>query len=212
MGKCGKLIFFVLSILSAVAFYYYFGDELSGHTILWSELENHKDLVAVTPNTEKQFGSILVSRDSASSLSSETLDSLLIQYGVDPKGMSEVQQKVDLLLKLSSPEFWRKNYALHPKKARIKTWLWVHDRYLNQAAALYEEFKEDGMKKRKLRKKLAKFTKKLGGHSGYEEAMMFKFMIEHLKMEDDILEVLTNEHPVIHGLSHSIQEMLDVEE
>eukprot|EP01084_Bolivina_argentea_P109638 195973_1 len=156
LGSRWKVIaFFVLPYISAMALYYHFGDELSSQTILGTSLLNHTDIIAVTEHTAKQFGSISVSRDAHASLSTDILDSLLVQYGVDPKGMSELQ-RIDLLLKVSSPDFWRKNYLLHPKHTRIRSWLWRHKRFLSEVASIPKV-----KKKHKLKKRFVKFVKRL---------------------------------------------------
>eukprot|EP00483_Globobulimina_turgida_P009547 UN09566 len=117
------------------------------------------------------------------------------------------KQKVHLLLKISSPDFWSKNYALHPKKSRVSNYLWIHERYLGQLSAL-----KDLRNKEELKTKFVKFAAKLSGHAHFEDAMMFKFLKENGDLDASLLEIveqLSEEHNPAHKKVAKIVEEFD---
>eukprot|EP01084_Bolivina_argentea_P198983 340568_1 len=151
-SRFNVILYFILPYIIAMATYYHYGDSLSSQTISWTEIIKNENVKPIEEIEQKQFGDILITHDSKS-IPSETLDSLLIQYGIDPSANNDLkqglsmQQKIDLLLKISSPDFWRKNYELHPKHSRIKTWISVHKRYLRQIKRISEISKPNKLKK-----------------------------------------------------------------
>jgi len=117
----------------------------------------------------------------------ETLNRLLQSNDIDPKSCSDNKDKIQCLSIVSSPDFWRTNYTLHPNSSRVRNWLWIHQRYRDQV----EEFvKKSATLDTNINNKQAvlddvkssfeKFTNKLEKHTEFEETMLLKFMIENL--------------------------------
>eukprot|EP01084_Bolivina_argentea_P309577 535518_1 len=64
----------------------------------------------------------------------DDLDALLLQNGLQVQDQTHLDfnTKTDLLLRLSSPDFWRKNWVMHPKRGRVQHWLVKHKELLKQ--------------------------------------------------------------------------------
>eukprot|EP01083_Nonionella_stella_P177859 626538_1 len=187
---------FIWAVPVLLAVYFHFRDELRSNNVPWREIVDGDDVIAVFENQHKLF--ILehqeISISENSTLSNEDLNVLLLKWGVNPDGMDEndTKAKIHLLLKVSSPDFWSKNYALHPKKNRISTYLWVHRIYFKELAALKEIKDRD-----ELKIKFVDFLHNLSEHAEYEEVALFKFLKEKVDLDsflDGLLDKLSREH------------------
>eukprot|EP01083_Nonionella_stella_P306840 1076186_1 len=179
-----------------IAVYFHLNDELRPNTVSWREITQNDELVAVFENQRKSFilGNQEISISEDSTLLNEDLNVLLRKWGVSPDGMdgNNIKQKIHLLLKVSSPDFWSKNYELHPKKGRISNYLWVHTIFLKQLAAL-KEVKD----KQQLKIKFLAFLISLAEHAEYEDVALFKFLKENVDLDsflDGLLNKFTKEH------------------
>ena len=198
------IIFFVIPYLLAMALYYHFGDELTARTVSWQEVLNSDELVKIEQVTSKRFGALTVGKNT--NISSDTLDSLLNEWGIDPNGMQQENEnmKIELLLKVSSPDFWRLNFEIHPKMHRIKAWRWNHERYLSKIKTIRAL---KGRQKYKLLQKFTAFSDKIRIHSEFEELVLFKFFAENTDL--DLLHVLSKEYGQIHGIADTIKRDLE---
>eukprot|EP00483_Globobulimina_turgida_P005789 UN05799 len=119
---------------------------------------------------------------------------------MDPQN---IQQKTNLLLKVSSPDFWAKNYMVHPKAHRIASWVWVHGEYISEIESMMQL-----TDKQDLLSRFAPLAVVLSAHSEAEELTMFKFIRENSKNFDSndlsLIDGLVADHLVIHGLEDKI--------
>eukprot|EP01084_Bolivina_argentea_P170377 295255_1 len=171
--------------------YLKFGDELKARSVSWKDIVGNDKVVAVSQNKEKTFHFPPHDYDDYD------LEQVLLKWGVNPSGMGDKKEKMDLLLQVSSADFWRKNSFLHPKKGRVSNYMWIHARYLSQLAAL-----KDIQSKAKLLIGLQKFEGKLVGHAYYEDEIMFKFLKENIEMDDTLAHLvndLNDEHKPFHN-------------
>merc|ERR1712228_173644 len=196
------VLYFVVPYLLSMALYYHFGDELTARTVSWQDVLNNEQLVAVKQETFKQFGALTVEQNA--NISSDALDSLLNEFGINSKGMQSNNDKINLLLKVSSKNFWRFNFMIHPKMNRIKAWKWNHDRYLIRIQTIKAL---QGREKYKLLKKFTAFSDKIKSHSEFEEHVLFKFLAENT--EFDLMHVLKREYGQIHAIADAIKRDLE---
>ena len=101
----------------------------------------------------------------------------------------------------SKSSFWSKHFTLHPKQSRVKNWLWVHERYRNQAKALLSYIPNDESETadkannaHKLRKEFDKFHGKIESHSEFEDNQLFKFFIDENIGNQDSFKELVGQH------------------
>eukprot|EP00483_Globobulimina_turgida_P007655 UN07670 len=111
---------------------------------------------------------------------------------------SNITPKIDLLLTISAPDFWRKNYHIHPNADRVKKWLSVHKTYLQD------------MKKMNNISAFIKLSNKVKIHAEFEELILYKFMVDHLKFDIGVFE-FEKEHGIIDEIAHNIRANVDVE-
>eukprot|EP01084_Bolivina_argentea_P203961 348269_1 len=185
------------------------------HCVSWEDIVNNKThfpwyqhVYAVTIHTEKNFTNTMISNEGV--VSNDKLDYLLFKYGVDSSGMDikNIQQKINLLLQVSSPDFWAKNYRLHPKALRMSGFAWGHREYLAEIAAVVALRDRNELKQR-----FPRVATMLSGHSSMEEQYLFEFMRENAEKFDfedfELINDLTNEHSVIHLIVDRIMEDLN---
>ena len=60
---------------------------------------------------------------------------LLEQWGVSFGG-AQPEDARRALVRVVGVDFWRLNYELHPRRRRVRNWIWVHNRYRAQATEL----------------------------------------------------------------------------
>eukprot|EP01084_Bolivina_argentea_P143352 251762_1 len=177
------ILLLVIPYILAFGVYYHFGDAFSAQTVSWKDLIGNDEIVEVEENEQKQFGAVLVQRGNVS-VSSDTLDLLLIEWGVDPKGMDEnITQKINLLLKISSDDFWRRNYLIHPKHSRIKNFINDHQRYLMIIKSITKV-----TDRKKIHSRFVRFSDKINSHSQFEELILFKFFRDTLLERRDMFK------------------------
>eukprot|EP01084_Bolivina_argentea_P281764 482174_1 len=213
----------LISIPVIVAVYFHFGDELNflfnKNWVPWKKIVNNEKVIDVDVDLndrsfivttwEGKTKEVFVSQDSK--VSSDDLNLALLSIGVDPAGLfpyNDKDIKIPLLFKVSSPDFWRRNYSLHPRKGRISNWLWIHRRYLDQVAALQNINDKD-----ELHKTFVKICGKLDGHArDFEDQQMFKFFKENIKNNDEFLKIIDEleyEHIPIENKAKKIQKDWD---
>eukprot|EP01083_Nonionella_stella_P188287 693685_1 len=188
----------------------YFGNKINQDrypplTIKW----NDERMVAVEEIDAKRFGEIFVKRGD-DSLSSDTLDSLLREYGIDSEGMDpqDIKQRTDLLLRASSPDFWRKNYAIHPNGDRVTKWLSVHQTYLELIQPMIA-IKD----KEKLRLEFMNFChRKVTPQNEFEENVIYTFIKDDLKLPAKVFDDLKRDHKIIDDMAMAIRSDLDDKE
>ena len=127
----------------------------------------------------------------------------LTSYGVlvtDDDSIEHLQGAFRVLMH-SKSNFWSKHYTLHPKQSRVKNWLWVHERYRNQAKALLSYIPNDdgddtdnNNNAQKLQKEFDKFHGKIESHSEFEDNQLFKFFIDSKIGNQDSFKELVGQH------------------
>eukprot|EP00483_Globobulimina_turgida_P005936 UN05946 len=134
--------------------------------------------------------------DYLDALSDEDLTKLFVRFGVNPDFDKQTDQKdkIQALMLISSKNYWRKNWNLHPLQKRIKNWFFVHEKYRSAVAEIVKTASTDLETAKKL---LLKFNKKLIGHVDFEENMLFKFMKDNLDqsiLKQSVLNELCVDH------------------
>ena len=129
-------------------------------------------------------------------LSDDDLNKLFVKFGVNPDFDDKCDQKtkIEALKLISSKNYWRKNYKLHPLMKRVKNWLFVHEKYRGYVAEIVEKSKSDLGEAKNL---FIKYDKKLSGHTDFEENMLFKFIKENVdktKLPKNVLNELHEDH------------------
>eukprot|EP01083_Nonionella_stella_P039894 108513_1 len=204
----------------------YFGplfEEFVSDTVSFRAIEENPQIIPVLSNTEKAFPFIdyntftahmVTIRSNTTNISSEVLDQILLRWLVKPDGMEQsesvIEDKVNLLLKVSSPDFWAKNFYIHPKQSRVSWWMWVHGRYLFFVRRLQKINDRN-----ELLKAFNHVSRKLQKHSHYEEVMLYPFLADNynsfqLSGTDEelklALESMAEQHIPIHKQEEQIVE------
>ena len=170
--------------------------------------EKKNDDNALDNNMEKYLNDYL------DKLSDEDLKKLFLRFGVNPDfdDKATKKEKNDALKLIASKDFWRKNFALHPLQKRVKNWLFVHEKYRQSVAEIVEKSKSDLDASKAL---LAKYDKKLIGHSEFENIMLFKFMKENLDnsiIPKSSLDQLYGDHDEFPKLTETLNKCKDLKE
>eukprot|EP00483_Globobulimina_turgida_P009722 UN09741 len=208
-------IFFFAVVPVLISLYFHFGDMLLPTSASYSQIVRRNKEIKVPENqldskefelfnpTTNEYIFFSIVRDS-DTCSSDNLDQLLEKWGLRIKAKDinlNEKEKIDLLLMISSPSFWRMNYLLHPKRPRVKHWLSVHQRYLNEI----ESFKQ--LDRAKMKTDFIKFINQLKIHSEFEDLMLFKFLKEYMQL--DIVDVFSKEHESIQQQATHIIKLLE---
>merc|ERR1711933_372865 len=144
-------------------------------TVSWQSVMNNDELVEIEGLSSKQFGTLNVEQNM--NISSDALDTLLNEWGVDARGMQTNENKIALLLKVSNPDFWRFNFEIHPKMHRIQAWKSNHRSYLSKIKKIRAL---EGRAKYELLSKFTTISDKIQIHSEFEETVLFKFFAENM--------------------------------
>ena len=207
------------------------GNQVSGSTVNWSTLAASTDKKACDPSTAaeliERLGIDLPSSDDekvnaiADSALDEQLDAYLVKlsdeeqkplflrFGVNPEfeANASPQSKLSALRLIASKDYWRHEWQHHPLSKRVKSWLWVHDKYRGYVHDMVEAAGQDLAKAKAL---LVKFDKKLERHTEFEEKMLFKFMRSQAKMTPKVLDALQGDH--VEEVPAMMKEMMEMTE
>eukprot|EP01084_Bolivina_argentea_P196065 336184_1 len=214
--RAAFFFFVVLPILFCL--YLEFGDRMVGPQMRyekWNKSVKHDLVVQISEINSKEFEwlnpitnkleNMLISRDS-DTCSSDNLDILLLDNGLNIKDERNIDYntKKDLLLKIASPDFWRMNYMLHPKRKRVTHWILTHKYLLQQIESLkqlnnIQTFKIE----------FIKFKNILMNHLEFDNLMLYKFWGDDIGM--DIIAVLRVENDNIHKETVRIETLLETD-
>lgn len=93
---------------------------------------------------------------------------------------------------------WSQHYKLHPHQGRVKNWLWVHQKYRDQARALVDMATEQsGGVETVLSNVTAAFEKlegKIRSHSEFEDDQLFSFFEREIPSAAESMKLLKADH------------------
>ena len=129
----------------------------------------------------------------------------------------------------ATPQFWVDHASFHPNYRRVKNWLWVHDRYRNQAQGLLQIVQPKQQQQQQqqqqpsssssetamtdgafasLKTAFSKFHKKIEAHSEFEDTQLFKFFLDAQIGNQPALQRLMEQHKDLRTVQ-AIQDGLD---